>query len=33
MGELTDEKKRLIESQDSHDEPDFEPKEDSNGED
>ena len=26
MGELTDERKRLIESQDSHDEPDFEPK-------
>lgn len=31
MGELTDEKKRLIESQDSHDEHDYEPKEDSNG--
>ena len=31
MGELTDEKKRLIESQDSHDEPDFEPKEEGNG--
>ena len=26
MDELTDERKRLIESQDSHDEPDFEPK-------
>lgn len=25
MGELTDERKRFIESQDSHDEPDFEP--------
>lgn len=25
MGELTDEEKRLIESQDSHDEPDFAP--------
>lgn len=33
MCELTDERKRLIESQDSHDEPDFEPKEDGNGED
>ena len=33
MGELTDERKRLIESQSSHDEPDFEPKEDSNGDD
>ena len=31
MGALTDEEKRLIESQDSHDEPDFEPKGDSNG--
>ena len=30
MGELTDERKRLIESQDT---PDFEPKEDSNGDD
>ena len=27
MRELTDEDKRLIEAQDSHDEPDFEPKE------
>lgn len=26
MGELTDERKRLIESQDSRDEPDFEPR-------
>lgn len=33
MGELTGESKRLIESQDSHDEPDFEPKEGSNGDD
>lgn len=31
MGELTDERKRLIESQDSHDEPDFDPKEDGDG--
>lgn len=33
MDELTDERKRLIESQDSHDEPDFEPKEGGNGDD
>lgn len=33
MGALTDEEKRLIESQDSHDEPDFEPKEDDRGDD
>lgn len=33
MGVLTDEEKRLIESQDSHDEPDFEPKEDDHGDD
>lgn len=33
MGELTDERKRLIESQDSHDEPDFKPKGGGNGDD
>lgn len=33
MGALADEKKRLIESQDSHDESDFEPKEGGNGDD
>lgn len=33
MGDLTDERKRLIESQDSHDEPDFEPKGGGNGDD
>ena len=33
MGALTEDEKRFIESQDSHDEPDFEPKEDSNGDD
>ena len=33
MGALTDEEKRLIESQDSHDEPDFEPNEGGNGDD
>ena len=33
MGVLTDEEKRLIESQDSRDEPDFEPKEGGNGDD
>ncbi len=31
--ELTEEMKKLIESQDSHDEPDFEPKEGGNGDD
>lgn len=33
MGELTDERKRLIESQDSHDEPDFVPRGGGNGDD
>ena len=33
MGELTDERKRLIESQDSHDEPDFEQRGGGNGDD
>lgn len=33
MGELTDERKRLIESQDSHDELDFEPRGGGNGDD
>lgn len=33
MGELTDEDKRLIESQDSHDEPDFELRGGGNGDD
>lgn len=33
MGALPEEEKLLIESQDSHDEPDFEPKEGGNGDD
>ena len=33
MGELTDEGKRLIEPQDPHDEPDFEPRGGGNGDD